>query len=355
MSQKANQLNPEDYKTDNPEDEVELIDIFRVLWKWKYLIVGGAALCTLAALVISATSPEIYRLETVIRPGILSFEKGGKTNYIDSPENIKALIESGVFEKKILDNLNESKSSNIPKQIGLKVYLPRRTKTLTVTYESQRVEQGIEILDLLGKLLLEEYSNLIKHVQNEVDLKINIGKSELQKFTKIKRSSEVNKINIEKRINELKNELLLVKETSTNLNKEQKKLLSKGIDQQNVFSALILSNTKQNNLQISNDYKYEITDFLIQKETQLQKISELENKIQKQLAMIEKYEVEKKNIQNIQIMQKPYSRPYPVKPNKKLNVIVATLIGIVFMICLSFLLEYIIKNKHQEDVARKLG
>ena len=45
--------------------------------------------------------PKIYRIETVIRPGILSFIEDGKTVYIDTPDNIKALIETGAFEKKI--------------------------------------------------------------------------------------------------------------------------------------------------------------------------------------------------------------------------------------------------------------
>ncbi len=95
-----------EYKTDYPEDEIELIDLLRVIWKWKYLIIGGTLVCAIAAMVISSIMPKIYRIETVIRPGILSFGEDGKSIYIDTPDNIKALIETGAFEKKILDNLD---------------------------------------------------------------------------------------------------------------------------------------------------------------------------------------------------------------------------------------------------------
>lgn len=93
MTQAVNQSEPVRSQTDYPEDEIELIDLLRVIWKWKYLIMGGTLVCAIAALVISSIMPKIYRIETIIRPGTLSLGKGGKNNYIDTPENIKSLIE----------------------------------------------------------------------------------------------------------------------------------------------------------------------------------------------------------------------------------------------------------------------
>ena len=116
MSQTATQSEPVRNQTDHPEDEIELIDLLRVIWKWKYLIIGGTLVCAIAAMVISLIMPKIYQIETVIRPGILSFSEDGQNVYIDKPDNIKALIETGAFDKKILDNLDESIwSLNIPR------------------------------------------------------------------------------------------------------------------------------------------------------------------------------------------------------------------------------------------------
>ena len=58
--------------TDHLEDEIKLIDLLRIIWKWKYLIVGGTTVCAVAAIFISLMMPKIYRIETVSRPGLLS-------------------------------------------------------------------------------------------------------------------------------------------------------------------------------------------------------------------------------------------------------------------------------------------
>ncbi len=73
MTQAVNQSEPVRSQTDYPEDEIELIDLLRVIWKWKYLIIGGTLVCAIAAMVISSIMPKIYRIETIIRPGILRF------------------------------------------------------------------------------------------------------------------------------------------------------------------------------------------------------------------------------------------------------------------------------------------
>ena len=68
MSQKANHSEPVSKQAEYPEDEIELIDLLRVIWKWKYLIIGGTLVCAIAAMVISSIMPKIYRIETVIHP-----------------------------------------------------------------------------------------------------------------------------------------------------------------------------------------------------------------------------------------------------------------------------------------------
>ena len=107
------------------------------------------------------------------------------------------------------------------------------------------------------------------------------------------------------------------------------------------------SNTIQQNLQLENSYENQIKNLKLEKETEVQNISELENQIQIQLAEIENLKFKKNNIQNIRIILNPYSSPHPIKPKKILNAILAMVIGIFLMIFLSFCLEYISKNKIQ--------
>jgi uncharacterized protein involved in exopolysaccharide biosynthesis len=77
-------------------------------------------------------------------------------------------------------------------------------------------------------------------------------------------------------------------------------------------------------------------------------ISDLESQRKFTSEEIEILEFKKDNVQNIQILKPPLSSPEPIKPKKKLIVILATFIGVFMMLFLSFILEYISKNKVQK-------
>ena len=49
-------------KADTSEDEIDLIDYFRVLWKWKYFIVLGSVLPALIVFLIFTFSPKDYKI-----------------------------------------------------------------------------------------------------------------------------------------------------------------------------------------------------------------------------------------------------------------------------------------------------
>ena len=334
-------------QTDITEDEIELIDLLRVIWKWKYLILCGTVFCAVVSLAVSSILPKIYRAEMLIRPGILSFNQDGKNVYIDTPVNIKGNIESGAFDFRILSNLNKSNRPDVPKALMFTVKLRKSSDSVQIHYETPEIEQGIEILDLLGKLLIEEYRSHVNFAKNEIDKNLNIALAEIQKCRSIKRSNEINIKNIKKRVQKLETGIVFVNENTAYLNKERNTLLSKEKDKNDIFATILYLNAIQQNLQLANDYENEITSLKIKKETELQKISRLENNIQIQIAKIDNLELRKNIIQNIRIMQKAHSSPHPIKPKKKLIVVLATMVGLFMMLFISFLLEYISKNKVQ--------
>ena len=137
----AKQSDPVKSQIDIPEDEIDLIDLLRVIWKWKYLIFGGAIVCALVAAIISFILPKIYSVDTIIEPGILGIvSEGGDQGhrvYIDSPQNIKALIDVGSFENGILAHLGkQAKNIDLPKIITFKTSIPKDSKALKVSYET---------------------------------------------------------------------------------------------------------------------------------------------------------------------------------------------------------------------------
>jgi len=77
-------------------------------------------------------------------------------------------------------------------------------------------------------------------------------------------------------------------------------------------------------------------------------IIDLESQIKYTSEEIKILEFKKNNVHNIQILKPATISPDPIKPKKKLIVILATFIGIFMMVFLSFFLEYISKIKMQK-------
>jgi uncharacterized protein involved in exopolysaccharide biosynthesis len=340
------QTKTERHTIEHYEDEIALIDILLVIWKWKYLILIGTTLCGLLAAIISFNMSKIYSVDMVLRPGILSIDKQGQNVYIDTPQNIKTLIESGTFNNDILDFLKNNSAGNIPKILQFKVSIPKNSDVIKVQYETSDIKQGIDLQNRLNKLLLENYRKFVHYFMNEYDVELNSLKSEAESIKNIKiQSYKRNVKNIEKRINELTSEIELIKSNTTNLNKEKKKLLSNNPEEKNVLSALLYSNNIQQNLELSVSYKNKINEYRIKKEEELRKIDSSENVMAKKIDKIKSLQLKKDNIQNIQILKPPTSSPNPIKPKTKFIVILALVAGLFLMLFLAFFLEYLNKYK----------
>ena len=85
-------------------------------------------------------------------------ENEDKRIYIDSPQNLKALIDLGSFDNQILKYLEPlANGQDIPKIIQFKTNIPKQSNSLKISYETSNIEQGLQILGYLNKLLLKKY------------------------------------------------------------------------------------------------------------------------------------------------------------------------------------------------------
>lgn len=80
------------------EEEVELIDYLRVIWKRHWLIGGGTLACIAAALAVSYTLPKVYQGSVVLETGKLySLTRGDqqeKVELIEDPKSLETLLKS---------------------------------------------------------------------------------------------------------------------------------------------------------------------------------------------------------------------------------------------------------------------
>jgi len=394
---------------DKFEEEIELIDILRVIWKWKYLILLGTLLFSVAAGIVSLTMTKIYRVDMILSPGILRIEENGKQIYIDSPQNIQALIEEGTFDTQILQNISNPEDNDLPKSLVFNVNIPKSSNTLKVSYQTSKIDRGLTILETLSKLLINIYSSLVSYYKSEAEMQIQLKNTEMLKLhndikevgnkiatIKAEEEAEIKKIdyqianlgaeietrkrkiaNFENGISETQSEIGRINKNTDLLIEERNKFVSTTKSENDILSSLVYSNTILQNIGYLNTLKSNINNNNnliyqerlnietainsiknlesqkdnLKKQTKYEienlktKIEDFENMKKDVLQLVKDLQLKNDNIQNIKILQPPISTPFPIKPRIKLNVVLATAVGFFIIVFLIFLLEYIAKHK----------
>ena len=406
------QLNPERHEIEYYEDEIKLIDLLKVIWKWKYLIIAGAFICAIGAAVISLNMTKIYGITTVLQPGMLKVTADGKTVYIDSSQNIKALIETGGLNGQVLKYIQFPDQKDVPTYIEFKVTIPKKTKALEVLYETPYPDIGMQMMKNLNKGLLERYSRTIKLYQEDYENKIRqhttqvfalndkvakaqhaILGAEAETVASIKQlnnkkstleaqiETKKNQIkNLGKRISEIEIEIDRISQNTDLLISERNKFLESKQTENNILSAVIYSNTIQQNIGYLNNLRskmsntqnliYEeqlaverLTNDIMDLAVRVENISEQTKLKNEDLASeilaiggerdnvlvdIQSLKFKKSQIQNIQIIKSPKVSRFPIKPKTRLNVMLAGVVGLFLTVFLAFFVEYISKCKSRE-------
>ncbi|MBU2623825.1 MAG: hypothetical protein KKD92_16065 [Proteobacteria bacterium] len=156
------------------DDEIDLFDLVKKLWRWKKMIVGVTLTCTILMFGIYSFFPKIYRVNAIIEPGTkLFYKQNGQMAFeekpIESPVSIRETILGGVFDKEIADKLALN-ISDIPK---IKVKIPKDTNLLIFSLESHDTQKGIGILN-----------ELISKVSGNIQTKIDLEKQQIESMIK---------------------------------------------------------------------------------------------------------------------------------------------------------------------------
>jgi uncharacterized protein involved in exopolysaccharide biosynthesis len=330
------------------EDEIELMDLLKVLWKWKYLIVAGTLFCAVAAAVVSLTMTKVWGVSMALQPGMVKVMDDGKTVYIDSPENIKTVIESGALNGAVLKDIRFPEGKEQPESVSFKVTVPKNTNAVEVVYETPHRDIGLHILKNLNQGLVERYARMVAYHREKFEMEIDQRSAQIMDERAILDATKREIQILDKTIDELEKEIRLVNENTPSLIQQREKFISNHEDTQNVLSAILFNNTIQQNMvldQTSRDY---LKQYRSERETLSLKLQMTQNKIRTLETEIKNIEFKKQNIQNIQVLKAPRSSGAPIKPKIRLNVLLAGVVGLFLTIFLSFFVEYISKYKRRE-------
>jgi capsular polysaccharide biosynthesis protein len=292
------------------EEEIELIDIFRILWKRRKLILLGTLFLTIGAAGISLLLPKVYEVSALLEPGIrpIADYNGQIVSEMPvvTPDALRENILGGAYDARIQKKLNLA-PKDYPK---INVVTPKNTLLVKISIESSNPEQALAILN-----------ELASQVGSDIQEKLESEKSKIKSEIKL---AQINDQSLVEKIKLFEKQLSVITAKMQDLEKNrQTSLASRPTD---AMSVLLYSNEIQNQQIYLNSLQEKLKDFEVEA---LESVVKTDN-LRLKLSLIKSTS-----------LTKPPSIPdSPVKPKKPLIVVLAFMLALVGTMLLVFLLEY---------------
>lgn len=327
------------------EEEINLIDIIRILVKRKWLIISGTLLCLVVAVAVSLVLPKVYKVSFVADIGMV--QRGDGMEPIESPENVKSKIEMGY-------SFAAMQALNIPEDEfpDILVKIPKKTRLIEMAVKTDDTEEGQSILQHIKGMLLEEHGKLLDQYRVKLENAIKgialrkaavyDAKKVLEKKLKILQSS---KKDTREQMNEVGKRI-------EDLWKEKKKINLKA-NPDNTLSLLVFTNEVQANQRYYNQLQDKLNVSLANQEVTLNNNLQ-NNERERQKLELErlKYESQLNALQETTIIKEPSFSEKPVSPKKRLIVALAGVIGLMASIFLAFFMEFVEKYRLEQPESR---
>jgi len=332
---------------DEHEDEFALMDYLNILWKRKWLIVIPTLFLVIAVGIISFLLPPKWEIDALIQPSkFLVQTEGGRFEeivFVD-PKQMAGQINEATYNNLIATELNLD-IREFPK---LKAENLRDTNLVRVSTKEKDAEKA--------KLILH---SLFNHLKRQLDEKADI---EIKGVGSDVKSKEIEKLRMEGEIKGNKNKLNIVKQRKKDIEREindirkrtealekeqQLSLKKENRSESESLAMLLYSNEIQQSLQYYSELnellsskKIEEEDINLEIENKKERISQLENEI-------DDLNERKGRIDYTQLIKEPTSSIFPISPKKKLNALIAGILGLMAFTMLAFFLESLEKQKQR--------
>ena len=323
----------------------ELIDYLKVIWERRWLIISGTFLVVVITGITSFLMKPVYEIDTILQPGMSFFQSSDgdfKKFSVEPPIQIADIVRHGSYDVLLAADL-ETEESEIPNIEAINI---RGTYLIRIWLEASDIDFGKKILD-----------NLTMYLKEDMDAKIDV---EINNFDTLIKTNEIEKEGSSKEIDILKTKLKIfaqrekniqmemesVKNKIQELEKEQLKILKKeNRSETESLGMLLFSNEIQQSL-----YYYDILNEKLSKERKSE--ADIQSSIQKELSNIAKKDTiianlkeRKGNIEYTKVIKAPTPSTYPKSPKKKLNIILAFILGMMIFTMVAFFIDYLEKSK----------
>ncbi len=320
---------------DEQDHEIDLREYIEIAVKRKKIVFGVLFTAVFFAAVWSVLSPRIYEISVVLGPPIM-LAADGAVKDLDSTMNMKAKIESGAFNTKIISELN------IPeKELKFDVSQLRDTKVIKVSlrWTTEQADIGKKTLAKLVEALNLQYADYIKNWLSRVENQIQVALSQIgRKENEIKGKSEQLKIMTE-RERQYSDDIREAKINSEKLAANRTALFERKENKDDV-TALLYAATIQQNISYFAQLQDELSKARIEKEKITNGIADLKNGINEDRIGIENLRLSLGDMRNIEVIQEPLVSLRPIGPKKAQNILIAAMAGLIVGLCSALFIEH---------------
>ncbi|WP_081702808.1 Wzz/FepE/Etk N-terminal domain-containing protein [Desulfuromonas sp. TF] len=297
------------------EDEIELIDLFRIIWKRRNLIIFGTLIAVIAAAGIAFLLPKVYEVSAILEPGTrpISNDKGqivDEKNVV-SPESLKVSILGGAYDQTIREKLNIP-ADKFPK---FKVTTPQQTNLVKITIESSHPDEALVTLRELVAVVAAGIQEKLEVEKGQVGNEIKLARIEEEGLAK---RIEL----IETQIGETQGKIGAL------LNDRQKSMARNPSD---AMSVLLYSNEIQNQQIYLNDLQ--------------ERLRELQTTAEGSGIRLENLQLKMASIKSTRLAKSPGISPKHIRPKKPLIVALALIMSAMVMTMAAFFLEYLEQHR----------
>lgn len=291
-------------------DEIELIDLIRVLFRRKIMISVATLLVTVLSIAVCFILPQKYSVSFLLE---LGQDEAGKV--IVSPQAVKAAIDNDSYG----DNIRQQLS--LGQQVGLKfkVQIPKGTEVLAVNYQTARPEMGITVLAKLQELVSLDVNSKLEQKRGRLNDQIELAI--------IEQDSLKGKVKL------LRLQIEQLKASIGDLQKERSAVLAHPV--RDALAVLLYSNEIKDGFEYLNRREEQLKDYEKRALSGQVHVRELTGSLN--------------YLRGVYAYKAPTVSDRPISPKKPLIVALGFMLGLIGAVMLAFLLEYVQQHRQEFD------
>jgi len=311
------------------EDEIDLMDYVRVILKRKKTILFWFFGLAIIAGIISFIMPEVYKIDTALEIGALQGQS------IESPTQLVGKIDGDVYGIRVREDLNISEAE-WPKR---KTENPKGTNLIRIVIESKETEISENVLKEVNNLILKEHQDIVNIEKDLIEKKIITAENKIE-------STEEDIVIVKKKIGPLENDIERINNKIDSAEKEKESLEEKvnSLQQQLVYEqtpgtqfALFDAKEKLANKEDDIENLYlRINSLQRTIEDYNSQVNSLERTIDDYNSTIDSLNASLAGIRETKIVKAPTVSENPIKPKKKLNIVIAGVLGLFIGMFVAF-------------------